>query len=208
MTGPTNEKDTEMELDQSRIEAAVVQEVADRISGEDGDLPDRVRKEVDRRIERHFADVADAQIRAAVEAAIRDGFDREYCRVDAFGRREGEPTTIRAQLARLVEGYWNAKVDRQGKPATGYGADMTRAEWTMTQMVAADFKDTMKQHVVDLGGALKDALRLELHETINRLLSETFNVRSLDDQGKRRSDRSIIRPVQTPTKPQAPGASS
>jgi hypothetical protein len=62
----------------------------------------------------------------------------------------------------------------------------------MMQMVAADFRDGMKQHVVNIGGALKDKLRTELHETINRLLADVFHVRSVSDQSTNRSDRSLI----------------
>jgi hypothetical protein len=185
-----------MELDQKRIEDAIVREVADKIIGED-DLYERVKRAVEDRIDRHFKTTADAQIHGAIEAAITQGFEREYQRVDSFGRREGERTTIRAELEKMIGGYWNQKVDRTGQPSTAYGADMTRAEWLMTKLVASDFQKDMKQHVVNLGGALKDKLRLELHETVNRLLTEVFHVRTPDDEIKKRQDQSIIHPKQT-----------
>jgi hypothetical protein len=186
-----------MELDRTRIEDAIVREVADKIIGED-DLYSRVKSAVEARIDNHFRTTADAQIQAAIQAAISQGFEHEYSRVDSFGRREGAPTTIRAELEKLIGGYWNTRVDKQGKPSSNtYGAEITRAEWMMTQLVAADFQGEMKQHVVNLGGALKDKLRAELHETVNRLLSEIFHVRSLDDEAVRRSDRSLISPKQT-----------
>jgi len=185
-----------VELDQTRIEDAIVREVADKIIGEDA-LYDRVKRAVDARIDIHFKNVADAQIQAAIEAAVARGFEHEYCRIDSFGKRDGQPTTIRAELERVIAGYWNAKVDRAGKPSSGYGSDITRAEWMMTQLVAADFQGEMKQHVVNLGGTLKDKLRAELHETVNKLLSEVFHVRSADDEARRRGDRSIIDAKQT-----------
>lgn len=185
-----------MELNQTRIEDAIVREVADKMIGDD-DLYGRVKRAVDQRIDNHFKNVADAQIKSAIELAITQGFEREYQRVDSFGQGQGERTTIRAELEKMIGGYWNTKVDRSGKPSSGYGADITRAEWMMTQLVAADFQGEMKQHVVNLGGALKDKLRAELHETVNKLLSETFHVRSQGDQGTRRQDRSIIDPEQT-----------
>jgi hypothetical protein len=184
-----------MELDQTRIEDAIVREVADKIIGED-ELYSRVKKSVEDRIDRLFKTTADAQIRSAIEAAITQGFEREYQRVDSFGHCQGERTTIRAELEKMIGGYWNTKVDSQGKPATGYGADRTRAEWLMTQLVAKDFHGDMKQHVVNLGGVLKDKLRLELHETVNRLLTEVFHVRTPNDEAERRSDASIIHPKQ------------
>lgn len=181
-----------MELNQTRIEDAIVREVADKIIG-DEDLYARVKHAVDERINNLFKTTADSQIRSAVESAITQGFEHEYQRVDSFGRREGQPTTIRAELEKMISGYWNTKVGSNGEPG-GYGADRTRAEWLMTQLVAKDFHGDMKQHVVNLGGALKDKLRLELHETVNRLLTEVFHVRTPDDTAKNRSDQSIIHP--------------
>ena len=68
-----------MELNQERIEAAVVAEVADKIISEEA-LFERVRKAVDSRISQLFKDQANAQIRAAIDGAIQNGFDRECCR--------------------------------------------------------------------------------------------------------------------------------
>jgi len=186
-----------MELNQQRIEDAIVQEVADRMIG-DEELYSRVKRALDAKIDTHFRDVAEAQIKVAVEEAIKDGFAREYQRVNSFGERQGEKTTIRAELERMIGGYWNEKVDRNGKPTSGYNAETTRAEWMMMQLVASDFKDGMKQHVVNLGGTLKDKLRGELHETINRMLGEVFHVNSSGDQAEKRNGRNLIDPKQGP----------
>jgi hypothetical protein len=181
-----------MEIDQARIEQAVIDDVSRKLVSDD-DLYSRVAKAVDARIDKHFMDAADAQIRTVVEAAISHGFDREYQKVSAFGEKVGDKTTIRAELERLIGGYWNERVDKSGKPTTSnYDNPPTRAEWVMMQMVAADFRDGMQQHVVNVGGALKDKLRSELYETINRLLADVFHVRSAADQAAHRSDRSLI----------------
>lgn len=188
-----------MELNKSRIEDAIVREVADGIMHED-ELRERVKRAVDQRVNDLFKAVADAQISAVIETAIKSGFDHEYTRVSTFGERKGAPTTIRAELERLIAGYWNEKVDKSGKASSGYDANITRAEWVMMQIVADSFKDDMKQHVVNLGGALKDKLRAELHKTVNGLLSETFHVNSEDDRklgSDGRVGRSVIDPKQT-----------
>ncbi|MGI3128591.1 hypothetical protein [Nitratireductor sp. PBL-C9] len=187
-----------MEIDKKRIEDAIIQQVAnDLISNEN--LFDRARHAFDARIEKLWTDVAEKRLRSEIELAITDGLEREYCKVDSFGQQKGEKTTIRAELEKQISGYWNTTVDRQGKPSSGYGAEVTRAEWMMTQLVAADFKGEMKQHVINLAGALKDKLRGELHETVNRLLSETFYVKSFGDQSKDRRDKSITHPPQMPS---------
>lgn len=171
-----------MELDKTRIEDAIIDQVATEFVNEEN-FSMRIRNEVGKRIDQMFKDKAEAQIGEAINEAIRNGFDREYCRVNSWGEREGNVTTIRKELEKAIGDYWNTKVDRNGKPDTGYGDNkLTRAEWVMAQMVAADFKDTMQQHVVNLTGSLKDGLRDELHKTVNQLLSGTFHVKSQGDQ--------------------------
>lgn len=171
-----------MELNQERIEAAVVAEVADRIIDADN-LFDRVRKAVDAKIDALFKERAQAQVQAAVDEAIASGFDREYTRVNAWGQKEGQSTSIRKELEKLIGGYWNEKVDSKGQRSTyPSDRDLTRAEWLMAKMCADDFNGHMKQHVVNVGGALKDQLRVSLHGTVNALLSEVFRVNSLGDQ--------------------------
>lgn len=186
-----------MELDQERIENGIIKEAAANIIGNE-ELYDRVKRAIDLRIDKLWKETAEERIRAEVELAIAAGFEKSYRKVDSFGRVEGEPTTIRAELEKLIADYWNASVDRQGKPSSSYGATTTRAEWMMTQMVAADFQGEMKNHVINLGGALKDALRAELHATVNKLLSDVFKVRSVEDQGLKRHDSSIIQPPAAP----------
>lgn len=186
-----------MEIDKNRIEDAIIQQVAsDLISDES--LWDRAKRAFDARIEKLWTEVAETRLRSEIELAITNGLEREYCKVDGFGMQNGEKTSIRAELEKQIAGYWNTKVDRQGKPSTAYGADMTRAEWMMTQLVAADFQGEMKQHVINLGGSLKDHLRKQLHETVNGLLSEVFHVRSQGDQDLKRQDISTIKPPAAP----------
>ena len=170
-----------MEIDKDRIEAAIVAEVASEFT-RDEDLSTRINTEVNKRIDKLFKDQADAQITAVINDAIRNGFEREYCRITSWGERDGEPTTIRKELEKLISGYWNTKVEKDGKPASYGDSKPTRAEWVMMQLVASDFKDAMKQHVVNITGSLKDGLRKELHKTVNELLTGTFHVKSLADQ--------------------------
>ena len=127
------------------------------------------------------------KVRVRPGSIAKAGFEREYQRVDSFGSPTGEKTTIRAELEKLISGYWNAKVDDQGKPSDAYYAKATRAEWLMAKMCAADFQGEMKQHVVNLGAGLKDSLRNELRSTLDRLLGEVFHVRSATDQAEGRS---------------------
>jgi hypothetical protein len=183
-----------MEINQQRIEDAIIADVAEKIIGED-EIYSRVKTAIDAKIDRLWKDVVQSRITTEIEAVITTGFDREYQKVDSFGGKTGPSTTIRAELEKQVGGYWNARVDSQGKPSDSSYSTTTRAEWLMTKMCAADFEGEMKKHVINVGGALKDAFRAELNSTVNKLLSEVFHVRSLGDQGK---GREVIDPVAKP----------
>lgn len=181
------------QIDRTSIEAAIVKEAASAIISDD-DLYGRVKREIDARVEKLFAERAETKITAVIDEAIQAGFERPYRKHDSFGRPTGEPTTISAELERLVGGYWNTFVDRDGKPVSSSYEKTTRAEWLMAKMCAADFQKEVQQHAVNVAAKLKDGFRRELHETVNRLLSELFHVRSLDDQAENRRDSSIIQP--------------
>lgn len=189
-----------MELNQQRIEDAIIAEVAQKIIG-DEELWDRAKRAFDARVDKLWKETAEDRIRAEVELAISTGFEREYQKVDTFGSGVGQKTTIRAELEKLIGGYWNERVGRDGKHSDSSYSTTSRAEWMMTKLCADDFSNSMKEHVVNVGGALKDAFRKELSATVNRLLSDVFHVKSLDDMGK---GREIIdppaRPIGAPAK--------
>ena len=182
-----------MEIDREKIEAAIVREAADQIISDDA-LYERVKRDIDARTEKLFATKAAARIEGVIDEVIISGFDRPFQRRDAFGGAKGDQTTIRAELERIVGGYWNERVDKQGKPSASSYNTITRAEWLMMKICSDDFKEEVKSYAVNVTGALKDGFRRELSETVNRLLSELFHVRSLDDQDNDRRDSSIIHP--------------
>lgn len=168
-----------MELNQQRIEDAIIADCVDKLIGDEA-LYDRARHAFDTRIDKLWRETAEERIRSEVELSIAQGFEREYRKVDSFGNHSSEKTTIRAELEKIIGGYWNEKVGSDGKPTTYNG--VTRAEWMMTKMCADDFGKEMQQHVVNVGGALKDHFRAELGKTVNHLLSNVFHVKTEGDK--------------------------
>lgn len=182
-----------MELNTERIEAAIVAEVSDKIIGTD-EIYSRAKTAIEQRVDALWRNTIKDKLQSEVDALVLRGLDHSYRKVDSFGVPVGETTTIRAELERLIGGYWSTRVDRNGKPSDRSHDTTSRAEWQMTQLVAANFSDEMKQHIINLGGSLKDGLRAELHSTVNKLLSETFHVNSLQDQKMRDTGRACIDP--------------
>lgn len=178
-----------LNLDTQKLEAAIISEAADQVlNADDGQafsrLLDGVRDNVDARIAKIFADRADAVIQEAIDKAIREGFEKEYNRVDIWGKREGPPTTIAKELERIVSNYWSEKVDKSGLPANSSYGSMTRAQYIMIQVCGDDFSRQMKETAVTVTGALKDGLRQQMGAHMDSLLDSLFKVRSLQDQGK------------------------
>lgn len=170
-----------MEINQEKIEAAIVDEAVHKLIGDD-DLYGRVQRGVDERINKLFADRVDALLSEAIDKIVKDGFEREYRKTDGFGRQVGEPTSIAKELEALVANYWQDRVDRSGKKSDSSYGTTSRAEWMMMQICADDFSKEMKQHTVNVAGALKDHFRGVLQDHITVMLSDVFKVNSQGDQ--------------------------
>lgn len=174
-----------LNISEDDLKKAIVQKASDEILRQDDDLTSMIREEVKARIDRIFVDRAQAQVSAAIDDAIRDGFEREYQRVNPWGTPEGEKTSIRKELDKVVTGYWSARVNtRTGKPENSDYNTITRAEYLMTQICAEDFSKGMKDAVIAVTGGLKDGLRKQLATHMDGMLDKLFHIRSLQDQGK------------------------
>lgn len=174
-----------LNINEDDLKAAIVQKAADEILRQDDDLTEMIRQEVRVRLDKIFCDRAEAQIQAAIDAAVVEAFEREYQRVTSWGNPEGPKTSIRKELEKTISGYWTAKVDaKTGKPSTSDYSSVARAEYLMTQICAEDFSKTMQQNVSNVTGALKDGLRNQLAAQMDSLLEGLFRVKSLQDQGK------------------------
>lgn len=180
----------DLNIDHEKLEKAIITQAVDQILGaEEGEAYSRylkgIRDGVEARIDKIFADRADAMIQDALETAIKGGFNREYSKVDQWGQREDAGTTsISKELERLVTTYWSEWVDGKGKPTTSPHNRFTRAEYLMTTICAEDFSTAMKQSATNVTGALKDGMRDQLSKQVDQMLNDLFNVKSLQDQGK------------------------
>lgn len=187
-----------MQIDQTKIEAAIIAQAVEQIVSGD-DIYNRVRIGVDEKVDAIFASKVDQVIKAKVDEIVSQGFERSYRKTDSFGRPVGQETSISKELESMISGYWSESVDRSGAKSTnGYGT-MTRAEWMMAKVCADDFSAEMKQHVVNVGGALKDHFRTVLNEHIGILLSDVFKVNSTGDRAlKNNGGNAIIQPKANP----------
>tara|TARA_B100000378_G_scaffold24922_1_gene19034 strand:+ start:1262 stop:1834 length:573 start_codon:yes stop_codon:yes gene_type:complete len=180
-----------MQIDQSKIEQAIVAEAVDKFIGDD-DIYTRIRDGINARIDKVFAEKVSLVIAETVERIVNEGFERTYHKTDSFGRPVGQPTSISKELETLVGNYWTERVDRNGKKTDSSYSSMSRAEWMMAQICADDFSKEMKQHVVNVAGALKDHFRGVLNEHIASMLSDVFRVQTAGDKAMKNNGGSAI----------------
>jgi len=173
-----------LNIDESKLQKMIVAQAASELS-ESIDLEEIVKDKIDRRIDRIFSERAETIITETIDAVIKEGFNREYTKADDFGQLTGETTTIKNELRRTVTAFWNQRVDKKsGKPKDNSYNSISRAEYTMLQICAEDFSETMKTHAANVTGALKDGLRNQLATHMDQMLNNLFKVKSLQDQGK------------------------
>lgn len=174
-----------LNISEDDLKAAIVEKAADEILRESDELSGVIKDEVKRRVDVIFKARAEEQLTAAVDSAIANGFDLEYQRVNNWGQPEGEKTTIRKQLDKMVSSYWSERVEpRSGKPTDSTYTFTTRAEYLMTQICAKDFTENLQSAANSVTGALKDGLRIQLAKQMDQMLDGLFRIKSLQDQGK------------------------
>lgn len=174
-----------LNINEDDLKAAIVEKATDEILKDSDDLSALIASEVKKRLDKIFIDSAEAQIKAAIDDAITGGFSREYQRVSSWGEPQGEKTSIKAELEKMVGSYWSTNVNpSSGKPTDSSYSAVSRANYLMTQICAQDFTETMKTHALNVTGALKDGLRNKLAGSLDGMLDDLFRVKSLQDQGK------------------------
>lgn len=176
----------ELSFDPTAIEAAIVEKAVDRFFDEHYDFGSTLKGAVEKRINDMFAEKADAAIASAVEGALDDGFNREFVRVSPWGEKLGAPTTIRKELEGLINGFWQQKVDKQGKPTDSTYGSITRAEYQMTRIAGEDFIKNLEQHLIGAAAQMKEGLRGELRGRVDTMLGNLFHVQTAGDKAEGR----------------------
>lgn len=178
-----------MELNQEKIQEAVVQQIASDFA-EYESLATEVNREITSRLDKLFKERVEDIIHGKINAMMEDGFNHEYQKIDTFGRPNGEPTTVAKELERLISNYWTQRVNsKSGKPTEDSYNSISRAEFVILQACGEGFAKDLKQNAINVVGQLKDGLRAELKAWTDRTLNELFKVNSADDQAKKRAKK-------------------
>jgi len=155
------------------------QKLADMYA-ENDDLAASVSAKIEDRIKQLFAETITVRIETFLHAEMERLISMEIRPVDIWGKPTGAPTTIRAQLAARAKEFWDTKVDTDGRPSTY--SKTPRHEQLLRKIVGDEFREAMRQNVVNIAAQFKDAVRDDLKAKVDGYLNEFFRVKSRGDK--------------------------
>lgn len=147
----------EINLDwqQEQIAKAIVAEVSYR-------LIEKFETEIRREVQAKVGPIIEAQINAIVESALTQVFTP----VDEFGDPKGEPTTVKAILAKKAKTFLEEKVDSSGRTNNTYGAKQPRAEYLLGKLFEEAINHTAKREIEDIAKQAKEKAHVKVAELI------------------------------------------
>ena len=181
----------QVEIDQNAVQNAVIERLVTMLGTDVEHILIDVNAQIQKRIDEVLSEKVDDVIAEAVDSFIKEGFNREYQKVNPFGEPVGAKTTISKELERLVSTYWNDYVDKDGKPTKSSYRGMTRAEYVMTRICANDFSKSVKEAAASVTGEFKDGLRAALNSKVDDVLADCIRVKSPDERrpkGRKKGD--------------------
>lgn len=159
------------------------QKLADQAQDE-SELIEMANKLVREKVEKALAQSVLASVDKFLADEMEKILSQTICPVDVWGDRTGAPTTLRATLHERAKAYWAENVDGEGKLVTNSwsSSGKPRAEWLMCKVAGKEFEGVVKQNIVNIIGALKDAVRDDMKANVDKYLNELIKVKSQGDQ--------------------------
>jgi len=173
-----------IEMNQSELESAIVNKAVDEILGGCDDIHALITNVTKSRIDAAIGKRLNTAIEETLNAIIERSLDSEINPINTWGEREGKPTTVRAALHERAEFFWSENVDSNGKKAS-YGGS-PRYQHVLSIITAAEFDSAVKQNIVNIAGAVKDAVRKDFYSAVDSNLNKFFKINSASDQQRKR----------------------
>ena len=166
-----------VELNVEEIRAAVIEKcVSEIMDGHDGSIASIVREKIRERIDDRVASCMNDKIDALLNDAMRETLNESIIPVNMWGEKVGEPTTIKAAIHERARSFWESKVNSKGVE-TIYGGK-PRWEHLLGEELRGAFADAIKQDMVNIAGALKDAVRKDFYGAVDKGLNDIFKIKS------------------------------
>ena len=95
-------------------------------------------------------------IEAQVNAIVEDAMTKVFTPVDEFGDPKGEPTTVKAILAKKAKSLLEEKVDMYGKTGNTYGGRQSRAEYLVGKLFEEALDHAAKREIETIAKQAKE----------------------------------------------------
>ena len=144
-----------LDWQQDQIAKAIVAEATCRLVEK---FEDQIRREVQSKV----GPIIEARINAIVE----DALTKVFTPVDEFGDPKGEPTTVKAILAKKAKTFLDEKVDSSGRAGSTYGATRPRAEHLLGKLFEEAIDSTAKREIETIAKQAKEKAHVKVAELI------------------------------------------
>lgn len=143
------------------------QKIADNFADSEN-IETLARTLIESRVKTLFETKVSATVDSFLQGEMEKILTSEICPVDIYGEKCGKPTTIKQILAERARVFWETKVDDNGGETRGSWGGKPRHEHLFAKIVNEEFTKAVKQNIVNLVGAFKDALS----ESANKITKE------------------------------------
>lgn len=141
----------EIEIDETRVEEQVIQELTDRLLP--GYSSDSLRTLVKKAMDQTVLE----RLNKVLEQQARDLLSRPIQKYDTFGNKVGEPVSIEMIIQSGANIYLTELVDSNGKPSNSqYETRKTRLQWVLERVAIDGLSKEIK--------AEAETLKLELQK--------------------------------------------
>lgn len=148
----------EINLDwqQEQIAKAIVAEAVCR-------LIDKCGNDLTRIVQERVATAIEAHVNTIVE----DALSKVFTPVDEFGDPKGEPTTVKAILAKKAKSFLEERVDNTGKAQVShYQATKPRAEYLVGKLFEEALDHAAKTEIKKIADQARDKAHVEVARLI------------------------------------------
>lgn len=144
--------------------------------GDDLDLQNTAERMIRERVTDLFQAQLKQRVDTFLDAEMKALVGQEIVPVNIWGEREGKPTTIRAELAKRAQEFWNVRVDANGRESSYGGTE--RSKLLMQQILKDEFANAVKQNAEVIIAEFKSALKVDATKLVTEHIDKLITVKS------------------------------
>ena len=132
--------------------------VDEKINSAIGDFISKMEPFITKRIEI----IMDEQIEAV--------FNKPFQKVNNWGEKKGEVTTIKDIIYDDAKKYWTLMVDKDGRETNGYGDKFTRAEFYARKVMQTHYEKELEHEVKKMSLEMKQKIPQTIAQEITKTI--------------------------------------